>query len=218
MIQFRAASKTRTTQERHFMKATKGNFGYVRAERRRRLLLLAGLIALPAAIFITGLLINHTTQNLLTVLAVISLLPACRVIVSVIMIFRCRPLENEVYERIKSHEGSLSTAYELYLTAYEKSAMLEACAVCGNTVVGLMRDPKADIRYEENHILKIMRANGYKCTVNLLTDVNKYIERLDSMNAHADSLRADFHYAPDDRYPDLEVEGLIFNTLLAIAL
>ena len=35
-------------------------------------------------------------------------------------------------------------AYELYMTFYEKSAYIDAAAVCGNTVVAYSSDPKID--------------------------------------------------------------------------
>lgn len=196
----------------------KGNFGYVKSEKKKRALIVIALLLLPLITFIIGIIVNGTNKNILSVVAIVAVLPACRAIVSLIMILKCKPLDKAIYDRIVPHEGSLSTAYELYLTEYEKSAMLDACAFCGNTIVGLILDPKADIRFEEKHIVKMMRANGYSSHVNIMTDVQKYIERLDSMNDHAESLRADFHKTPDDRYPDLEIEGLMFNILLEISL
>ena len=126
-------------------------------------------------------------------------------------------MDRAAYDEIVAHEGSLMTVYELYLTTYDKSAMVDAFAICGCTVVGLTTDPKCEIHFMEDHITKIMRANGYVTNVTILKDRQKYIERMDSMNAHAESLR-NVRFKTDSRYPGYGIEELIRETLLAISL
>mgnify|MGYP000258404506 FL=1 len=75
-------------------------------------------------------------------------------------------------------------AYELYMTFYEKSAYIDAAAVCGNTVVAYSSDPKIDASFMETNSQKIIRKNGYKVTVKIFTDLRPFLERLDSMNDH----------------------------------
>ncbi len=109
-------------------------------------------------------------------------------------------------------------AYEMYMTFYEKSGYLDAVAVCGNTVVGYTSDPRADTAYLAEQSQKIVRKNGYKVDVKILKDLKPYLERLDSMNEHKESLRNGIKFTPDDRYPDLSREELIKHTILAICL
>ena len=100
----------------------------------------------------------------------------------------------------------------------EKSGYLDAVAVCGNTVVGYTSDPKVDISYLAEQSQKIVRKNGYKVDVKILKDLKPYLERLDSMNEHKESLRNGIKFTPDERYPDLSREELIKHTILAICL
>lgn len=109
-------------------------------------------------------------------------------------------------------------SYEMYLTSYEKSAHIDAFAVCGNEVVGYSSDPKIDTAFMADHTQKIVRKNGYKVNVKILTDLRPYLERLDSMNEHQESLRENIKFVPDERYPDLSREELIKHTILAICL
>ena len=67
-------------------KEKKGYFGYVRHERKKRLLITLGLFALPLVLFLTGYLTTHTTKNLFTVVAVVGCLPACKSLVGLIMV------------------------------------------------------------------------------------------------------------------------------------
>ena len=46
----------------------------------------------------------------------------------------------------------------------------------------------------------------------------QFLERLDSMNEHKESLRNGIKFTPDERYPDLSREELIKHTILAICL
>ena len=116
------------------------------------------------------------------------------------------------------HQGSLDMAYELYMTFYEKSAYIDAAAVCGNTVVAYSSDPKIDASFMETNSQKIIRKNGYKVTVKIFTDLRPFLERLDSMNDHRESLEEGIKFTPDEKYPDLSRNELIRQTILALCL
>ena len=108
--------------------------------------------------------------------------------------------------------------YEMVLTNYEKNTYVDVFAICGNQVIGYTSAPKADLKYAEEHTQKILHHNGYKVNVKIIKDLQPFLDRLDSMNLHAESLRSDIPFKPDERYPDLSREELIRHTILAISL
>ena len=199
-------------------KTKKGDFGYFSSEKKRRLLITAGLFSLPLLAFFVAWAVNGTRMTVWTVLTVVGCLPGCKSMVSLIMILMRHPMDRKLYEEIRKHAGDLVMAYEMYMTFYEKSGYLDAVAVCGNTVVGYTSDPKVDISYLAEQSQKIVRKNGYKVDVKILKDLKPYLERLDSMNEHKESLRNGIKFTPDERYPDLSREELIKHTILAISL
>lgn len=199
-------------------KTKKGDFGYFSSEKKRRLLITAGLFSLPLLVFFVAWVVNGTRMTVWTVLTVVGCLPGCKSMVSLIMILMRHPMDRKLYEEIRKHAGDLVMAYEMYMTFYEKSGYLDAVAVCGNTVVGYTSDPKVDISYLAEQSQKIVRKNGYKVDVKILKDLKPYLERLDSMNEHKESLRNGIKFTPDERYPDLSREELIKHTILAICL
>ena len=199
-------------------KTKKGDFGYFSSEKKRRLLITAGLFSLPLLVFFVACAVNGTRMTVWTVLTVVGCLPGCKSMVSLIMILMRHPMDRKLYEEIRKHAGDLVMAYEMYMTFYEKSGYLDAVAVCGNTVVGYTSDPKVDISYLAEQSQKIVRKNGYKVDVKILKDLKPYLERLDSMNEHKESLRNGIKFTPDERYPDLSREELIKHTILAICL
>ncbi len=204
------------TRQKRF--TPKGEYGYFRSEKKKRLLITVGLFALPLIIFFAAWAVNGTRNNVLTVLAIVGCLPGCRSLVNYIMVLRCKPMDASLYEQIRAHQGELVMAWELFMTFYEKSAALDAIAVCGNTVVGYSSDPKIDASYMAQNAQKLVRKNGYKVDVKILTELRPFLERLDSMNEHKESLEEGIKFVPDSRYPDLSREELIKHTLLALCL
>lgn len=177
------------------------------------------LFAVPLLIFFSAMLYFHTRLTIWTVIAVVGCLPACKSLVSLIMIFRARQVETSVYRRIHEHAGELTMSYEMYMTFYEKSANIDAFAICGNTVVGYSSDPKIDVAFMERECQKILRGNSFKATgQDFYPTGSGFLERLDSMNAHKESLEEGIKFRPDEKYPELSRNELIKHTILAICL
>lgn len=196
----------------------KGDPGYIKAEQKRRMLITALLFAVPLLIFFSALFYFKTRLTIWTVIAVVGCLPACKSLVSLIMIFRCKPVESQILHQIQEHAGSLVMSYEMYMTFYEKSAAIDAFAICGNTVTGFSHDSGIDVYFMEEECQKILRGNGFKANVKIFTRLPAFLERLDSMNEHKDSLEEGIRFRPDEKYPELSRNELIKHTILAICL
>lgn len=200
------------------MKAKKGDFGYIHREKIKRLLTTLILFAIPLAAFVGGVLVTKTKNNIITVIALVGCLPACRSLVSTIMMWMQKPMDSAAYEKIRSHAGNLVMAYEMYLTTYEKSTFVESFAVCGNKVAGYSSRIEGSPQFVEQHVKKILKQNGYKTDVKVMTELKPYLERLDYLNEHQEELEKDIVFEPDSRYPDLSRAELIKHIILAISL
>ena len=199
-------------------KTKKGDFGYFSSEKKRRLLITAGLFSLPLLVFFVAWAVNGTRMTVWTVLTVVGCLPGCKSMVSLIMILMRHPMDRKLYEEIRKHAGDLVMAYEMYMTFYEKSAAIDAFAICGNTVTGFSHDSGIDVHFMEEECQKILRGNGFKANVKIFTRLPAFLERLDSMNEHKDSLEEGIRFRPDEKYPELSRNELIKHTILAICL
>lgn len=200
------------------MKAKKGEFGYIHSEKIKRVLVTLVLFLIPLAAFIGGVVVTGTKNNIITVIALVGCLPACRSLVSAIMMCMQKSMDSAVYEKIKAHAGDLVMSYEMYLTTYEKSTFVESFAVCGNKVVGYSSRIQGSPQFVEQHVKKTLKQNGYKADVKVLTELNPYLERLDYLNQHKEELRKDIVFEPDSRYPEFSREELIRHVILAISL
>lgn len=207
-----------STEKKKKTKIKKGDFGYFKAEKKKRFLYTLIMLGVPIFIFVTAWLYFDTRMTIWTVIATLGCLPGCKSLVGLIMILMRRPMDPKLYEEIRIHQGELVMAYENYMTFYEKSAYIDAVAVCGNTVVAYSSDPKIDTEFMAQECQKIVRKNGYKADVKVLKELRPFLDRLDSMNARKESLEEGIKFEPDERYPELSRNELILHTILALCL
>lgn len=197
----------------------KGAYGYIRHQKIRTTMITLGLFVLPLAIFTAGYLQTGTRKNWFTILAILGCLPACKSLVSMIMILMQKPVEKQVYEQAKAANGNLTAGYELVFTTYERSFPINTLIVCGDQVVCYTPDEKADLAVLEKHISRILSANGFTSVqVKALKDLKKYLQRASDICSRQDHYREGIEFVPDERYPELSRDELIFHTLLAISL
>lgn len=199
-------------------KIRKGDFGYIQHEKIRRFLVTLLLFAIPMSAFVGAYLITGTKKNIITVIAMVGCLPACKSLVGFIVMFLQKSMDESSYRKIKEHAKDLVMSYEMYLTTYEKSTFVESFAICGNKVIGYSSRIDGSPQFVEQHVKKILKQNGYKVDVKVMTELKPYLERLDYLNAHKEEMVKDIIFTPDERYPELSREELIKHIILAISL
>ena len=155
------------------MQTNKGEFGYLKRERKRRIIIAAIMLGVPVFIFISMWIYLGTRNSIWTIIALVGSLPGCKAVVDVIMVYLAKPVDPVLYKKIHAHQGDLVMAYEMYMTFYEKKCTIDAIAVCGNTVVGYTSDPKADTNFMAAEAQKLVRKNGYKVDVKILGELSK---------------------------------------------
>ena len=198
--------------------AKKGQWGYFKSERIRRILMTAGIFGIAFLILITSTLYFGTNKNIMTVVAMVCMIPGAMSLTSVIMFAMRKSLPEEEYRVLEAHEGTLTAAYEMYFTSEKQNALVDCLVICGTEVVGYVSDQKTDARFAADHLQKMLRADGFKTSVHMLTDRRKFIERMDSLNEHADELRAGLSYTPDPAYEGYGREDMIRHCALNVAL
>ena len=85
-------------------------------------------------------------------------------------------------------------------------------------MVGYTSDSSADTEYMAAEAQKLIRKNGYKVDVKILKELRPFLERLDSMNAHKDSLEEGLRFTPDPRYPDYTRDDMIKHVILNLCI
>ena len=199
-------------------KVEKGSYGYIQYQKKKRLLVTFILFLIPLVIFATGLIQTKTRLNLFTVVAIVGCLPACKSLVGLIMIFMQKPMSHDQYEKAAQAAGSLTAGYELAVTAYEHTTLLQAVVLKGNQVVCYTRDEKTNPPYIEKHIKQMLSANGFgRAQVNVMKDFDKYCQRARQLAASGRSEEEET-FQGDERYPGSSSEEVMLRVLCAISL
>ena len=200
-------------------KVKKGTYGYIKYQKIRTFLITFILFLIPMVIYVTGYIQTKTKLNLFTFVAILGCLPACKSLVGLIMIMMQKSISPEFYEAAKKSNGDLVAGYELVFTAYEHTSPVNTLVVCGDQVLCYTPDEKTNAVYLEKHISKILAVNGFSsANVKVMKDFKKYQQRAQEICSKQDHLREGIPFKPDERYPELSRDELIYHTLLAISL
>lgn len=201
-------------------KVAKGKAGYVRYEKLKRFLIMLLMFAIPIGIYISAYLITGTNKNIMTIVAVVGIVPAARFAVNWVMIMMSKDADPAAVEATEKIAKDLVHGYELTVTAYEGRMPLDAVVVCGNEVVCLStKGEKGQFAFMEKHISKILNSNNYfNSNVRIIQDLKHYEDRIRQLAAAPEKYREGITFKPDERYPDLSREELIFHTIMAVSL
>lgn len=186
-------------------RAKKGEFGYIDFQKKWSLIRTALFFLLCALVFLTGYITTGSRKNLLTIVAILGCLPACKSAVNVVMFYRAKGCSKSLLEAINGVEGKFYQLFDLYMTSYKTNYAISHMVIVEKTLIGITEDKNLDVNAAQNHIQEHLKQDGYKdMTVKIYNDVAKYTERLDQVE-HLD-------------YKPLAIQDSILEMLLAISL
>lgn len=186
------------------MSFAKGSFGYLRKQTKKAAWITVLLFLMSAIVFVLGIytkgiqasgltasealrsnpfeiLRQGDKKNLLTIVAVIGVLPAARYLVNLILLLKAvkSTAPEALYEKCEAARGKVTVLYDLYLTGYQRSYPLY-CAYAGNKeLLGLLAENCGAAAEAEEHIRELLKKDGQKgVTVKVFTEEGKFLERL----------------------------------------
>lgn len=182
----------------------KGTMNYLKTQKKYEIVRTILYFVISFSLLIAGYVATKSRMNLLTVVAILGCLPACKSAVDMIMFLRFKGCSPENAEIIATHSEGLHGMYDMIFTSYDKNHQIAHIVVKGNTICGFTEDNKFAEQAFYKHITDILKADNYKETsVKVFSDINKYTERLEQLK----ELDAD----------ERNTEGII-NTLKCVSL
>lgn len=181
----------------------KGEFGYIASQKKMRAVITAVLFAIPIAAFLIAWAYTGKRGNIITVVAIVGILPAARSATSLIMMLRQKNASQHTFDVTEGlcEPVGVVRGYELTVTAYEGEIPLEAVVVCGNTVACYARESKAKIDFMEKHIMKMLNSNMFSgVKVKIFTDFPHYEERVRQICKDPSIYRKGLSYRPDEQH------------------
>lgn len=163
----------------HHVKGTKN---YINSQKKYELIRTIIYFFIPISLFIAGYITTKTKVNILTIVAVVGLLPASKSLVGLIMFLRYHSLKEENAQKIETVNHKLPQLFDMVFTTYDKTFVVSHMVIAGNTVCGFTEDKGFKEKDFNNHIQNVLKTDGYKnISVKIFTDIHKYTERLEQL-------------------------------------
>lgn len=170
-------------------KYKQGDYEYYNHKRNMEILKTIIYFAVSISLLIAGYAATKTKANLLTIVAVLGLLPASKSCVSMIMYVRYHGCSTENHELLKDTLSNFLNAYGLVFTSYKKTYEVAGCIVKNGYIYGYLTNHQDMHEDLESHIDGIVKRNGYKATIAMYTDPQEFINRCNQIKDKEDEDR-----------------------------
>ena len=163
-------------------RVAKGNPGYLDYKKKVEIIRTVVYFLLVAAVYLLGYSQTHTNKNLLTVVAVVGCLPACKALVGVITRLPYPSIDPKRAEEVRALSPHMTSVFDLVVTSRDKIMPIDALVISGNKVFGHLTGKKADPQYTEKHIRSILLDNHFKdVSVKMYPDYKKFLSRIEGL-------------------------------------
>ncbi len=173
------------------MKKEKGQYGYRNNIRRMRLwitgILAVAILAQVLARFLTD---NPSAKNILTVMAILTVLPMANMASPLLASWRYRTPAETFYQKVQPYESVCVILYDLILTTKEYVLPMDVIAVHPNGVYAYCTAVKKDKAKAEKSLNDLFTANRLEPKVKLIWEENSLWRRLECLKP-ADSFTDD---------------------------
>lgn len=183
----------------------KGQKDYLDSQKKYEIMRTVLYFLISLSLFAAGWIATKTRANLLTIVAVLGCLPACKSTVGMIMFLKFKSIPQSDAAQIEKHIGILKGLYDMVFTSYDKNFQVDHLVLKDHTLCGYSSHEKMDENLCQEHLDKMLRQSGYKgLSIKIFKDLSKYTDRLEQLKQLENE--------------DTEFENAVFETLKSISL
>lgn len=185
------------------MRREKGQYGYRDSVRKMRLtvtiILGLGVLAQLGARYLTD---NQAAKNILTVMAILTVLPFANMASPLLASWRYRTPPREFYEKVLPYEEKCKILYDLILTTKEFVLPMDAIAVHPHGVYAYCTGKNRKAKEAEKALNELFKASRLEPNIRILWDEKSFFKRLESLKP-----------ADGDEDGTIEYEGNVLKSL-----
>ena len=163
------------------MKVSKGSRGYIRSQKKIRILTTVLLFGLVFFLFALGLKLNHgDRKNVFSIAAAVLCIPGAMSATGMIVIWLQEKYAGRIPDALTEGPGSVRMLYELYITTREASLLLDAVMVSAGQVLAFSCDPKTGAlkKAVEDHLYRNLSNIVPDIRVEILDDPEEFSKRI----------------------------------------
>lgn len=186
---------------------TKGQIGYLRQKRNITLLWTVVLFSVSASLYLGGIVATGDKKNLLTIVAILGLLPAVRSLINAFMFCKAKGCPKDLYD---AHEAELATMahhyYDLVFTTSERAYNVPVLVIREGNLCGLCLDEGKSLKDLEEHIESCLKKEKLHANVSIwkVTDQEKFFQRITQLKKLEEK----------ENNRDAEMTGVLFEITL----
>ena len=161
----------------------KGSYGYLQNRKLYTVLRTLLYFAISSGLYCSGYVKTGSSKNLLTIVAVLGCLPACKSLINFIVFFRAKGCSESLRNALSVYDEKLTVFYDMYFTSYQKNYAISHMALKGGILCGITEDPSCDAQEAQKHLEQMLAQEGIKnVTVNIFSQEDTYIDRLSRLS------------------------------------
>lgn len=166
-----------------FFKPEWGNYSYINKKKTLEIIKTIIMFSVALIIYFGAFFYFKTNKNLFTVFAVLTILPAAKCAVSMIMFLRFKSLSEEEFKSIKDISYNGTTIYEMIFTTDKAAYLVKACAVLDNTIIMWAEYDEKKSKQLSEHIKACLERDYIKgYSLKIFSNINDFTNRLKEMN------------------------------------
>ena len=157
----------------------KNTYGYIDTQKKYEIIRTVLYYGISASLYIAGYLATKSNKNLLTVVAMLGILPATKSLIGMIMFLRYHSCSATFYTKISSVLGdTIPQLYDLVFTSERVNYTFSHCAYV-NKKIYFLTEVNVDAEAFKNHLnIHLDRAEIKGVNTQIFTDVNVYLNAI----------------------------------------
>lgn len=190
-------------------KFRKGQAGYLDYQKKAEIIRVIIYFAIILAIFLIGYFQTKTRLNVMTIVAVVGCLPACKVLVGVIIRVAYYSINKAKAAEIAALTDHITVIYDMIITSRQSIMPVDCIVISGHTAFGFTSSHKVDPTEVSKHISDILRSNQIDgVSLKILDNYTAFLARAEGLNNIARVEKS------DTKAFETQVANLILNISL----
>lgn len=163
-------------------KREKGEYGYRGYLKKLQTgMVLLGVAAILIQLGARHFIENQDFKNILTVMAVLSVLPMANLASPLLASWRYKTLEKGLYDVFRSFEDRCLMIYELVITSREQIIPVEAAAIHSSGIYLYIPLRKLNWKKAEEFLREELEHDRSKLPVSIIREETEFLERLEAL-------------------------------------
>ncbi|WP_124066408.1 O-linked GlcNAc transferase-like protein [Clostridium sp. E02] len=165
---------------------TKGQYGYRDYHRNKELIkIIIGAFLIAIQLLLREFTNNDSAKNILTVMAVLSVLPVANIAVPILAAFKYRTSSKDFYNQVTAFNNRGEFLYDLVLTSKEQVIPLEAVVIHETGIYAYCAYKKTDTVKAERFLTQMLLRHKLDREIKIFLDEKIFFNRIRSLKTDA---------------------------------